>query len=96
MSLQQVQAFYELLTLDQTVYEQYYNKCCCRGFFGIWNWDKTKIVNFAASMGYEFNETELDQLCDDTLVPETVKSSDYQTELHYEQQARYPTVISFS
>jgi Nif11 domain len=62
MSLEHVNAFYEALTQDNGIYEQYYNKCCSRGFFGIWNWDKTKIVNFAATLGFTFNETELDQV----------------------------------
>ncbi len=60
MSLEQVNAFYDLLNSDQVLYEQYYNKCSNKGVFGIWNWDKTKIVNFAASVGYNFTETELD------------------------------------
>ncbi|MBW4434556.1 MAG: Nif11 family protein [Pelatocladus maniniholoensis HA4357-MV3] len=60
MSLEQVNAFYDLLNSDQALYEQYYNKCSNKGVFGIWNWDKTKIVDFAASIGYNFTETELD------------------------------------
>ncbi len=60
MSLQQVDAFYEVLASDQVLYEQYYNNCCIRGFFGIWNWDKKKIVSFATSLGFEFTESDLD------------------------------------
>ncbi len=60
MSLEQVNAFYDLLNSDQILYEQYYNKCSNKGVFGIWDWDKTKIVDFAASIGYNFTETELD------------------------------------
>ncbi|PAX49107.1 Nif11-like leader peptide family natural product precursor [Brunnivagina elsteri] len=60
MSLEQVDAFYNMVASDQGIYEQYYNGCCIRGFFGIWNWDKTKIVDFAASLGFEFTESDLD------------------------------------
>jgi hypothetical protein len=60
MSLEQVNAFYEVLMSEQDIYDQYYHKCCIRGLFGIWNWDKTKIVSFAATLGYTFNENELD------------------------------------
>ncbi|MFH7025060.1 MAG: Nif11-like leader peptide family natural product precursor [Heteroscytonema crispum UTEX LB 1556] len=62
MSLQQVNAFYEMLTLDKATYEQYYNKCSSQGFFGIWNWDTNKIVNFAANLGYTFTENELEKV----------------------------------
>ncbi len=62
MSLQQVHDFYEVLMSDQAIYEQYYSKCCVRGLFGIWDWDKTKIVNFAATLGYIFTETDLDEV----------------------------------
>ncbi len=62
MSLLDVNAFYEVLISDQDLYEQYINKCCRRGFFGSCHWDKTKIVNFAASIGYNFTEQELVQL----------------------------------
>ena len=80
MSLEQVQAFYDLLTKDQGIYDEYYNKCCCRGFFGIWNWDKTKIISFAASLGYNFTESELDQIWfeNDAIVTDSsVNSSEY-------------------
>ncbi len=60
MSLEQVDAFYDVVASNQEIYEQYYNGCCIRGLFGIWNWDKTKIVNFAASVGFEFTESDLD------------------------------------
>ncbi|NJM71004.1 MAG: hypothetical protein HC862_12665 [Scytonema sp. RU_4_4] len=62
MSLDQVNAFYEVLMSDQLIYEQYYNQCCVRGLFGIWDWDKAKIVNFAATLGYIFTEDELDEV----------------------------------
>lgn len=62
MSLQQVNDFYEVLMSEQVIYEQYYSQCCVRGVFGIWDWDKTKIVNFAASLGYIFTENELDEV----------------------------------
>ncbi|BAZ38902.1 hypothetical protein NIES4101_48470 [Calothrix sp. NIES-4101] len=60
MSLEQVDAFYHVVASDTGIYEQYYNSCCIRGFFGIWNWDTKKIVNFAASLGFEFTESDLD------------------------------------
>ncbi|WP_017315224.1 hypothetical protein [Mastigocladopsis repens] len=62
MSLEQVNSFYEVLMSEQVIYEQYYNKCCVRGLFGIWDWDKTKIVHFAATLGYRFTESELDEV----------------------------------
>jgi hypothetical protein len=62
MSLEQVQAFYELLSSDQKVYEQYLNKCCQQGILGSYHWDKKKIMNLAATLGYCFTENELDQL----------------------------------
>ena len=62
MSLEQVDAFYELLNAEQAIYEQYYNQCCRPGFLGSYHWDKTKIVDFAANLGYSFNENELDQV----------------------------------
>ncbi|RCJ34745.1 hypothetical protein A6770_16925 [Nostoc minutum NIES-26] len=62
MSLQQVNAFYEVLISDQAIYEQYLKKCCRRGFFGSCHWDKTKIVNFATTIGYKFTEDELAQV----------------------------------
>ncbi len=62
MSVAQVKAFYNVLILDENVYQQYHNKCSLKGFFGVWNWDRTKIVNFAATAGYDFTETELEQV----------------------------------
>lgn len=62
MSLAQVNAFYEVLISNEAIYQQYFNKCCRRGILGSCHWDKTKIVNFAATLGYGFNERELDQL----------------------------------
>ncbi|KAB8330959.1 hypothetical protein SD80_025605 [Scytonema tolypothrichoides VB-61278] len=61
MSLDQVNAFYEVLMSDQVIYQQYYEKCCVKGLFGVWDWDKTKIVNFAATLGYTFTEHDLDE-----------------------------------
>ncbi len=62
MSLEQVNSFYDRLTSEPAIYDQYYKKCCSQGFFGSCHWDKTKIVRFAATHGYNFNETELDQV----------------------------------
>jgi len=61
MSLERVDAFYKDLMANQEVYEQYYKKCSVKGTFGVWSWDKTKIVDFAATLGYEFSESELDE-----------------------------------
>ncbi|HLP88874.1 MAG TPA: Nif11-like leader peptide family natural product precursor [Nostocaceae cyanobacterium] len=62
MSLEQVQAFYELLNSNQNVYEQYLNKCCYQGILGSYHWDKKRIINFAATLGYNFTENELNQM----------------------------------
>jgi len=62
MSLQQVNAFYDLLVSEPIIYDQYQNKCCSRGFFGTCHWDKTKIVKFAAIHGYTFDESDLDKV----------------------------------
>lgn len=62
MSLEQMNAFYEVLISDRAIYEQYLNKCCRRSFFGGCHWDKTKIINLATSLGYKFTESELAQL----------------------------------
>jgi hypothetical protein len=59
MSLQQVNAFYEVLMLDSSIYEAYFNNCCSRGLLGSWHWNTTTIVNFAATLGYQFTEYEL-------------------------------------
>lgn len=74
MSLEQVDAFYETLMVNQEVYEQYYKKCSIKGTFGVWNWDKKKIVNFAATLGYEFTEPELDEVLFDTGATASTKS----------------------
>ncbi len=73
MSLEQVDAFYETLIANQEVYEQYYKKCSIKGTFGVWNWDKTKIVNFAATLGYEFTEPELAEVLFDSGVTVSTK-----------------------
>jgi hypothetical protein len=81
MSLEQIDAFYEVLASDQVLYEQYYNNCCVRGLFGIWNWDNNKIVNFATSLGYEFTEVELNIALFENgagVVQKPVHSSDYE------------------
>ncbi|MDJ0695325.1 MAG: Nif11-like leader peptide family natural product precursor [Mastigocoleus sp. MO_167.B18] len=62
MSVENATAFYEVLVSDRDVYEQYCKKCSQQGVFGVWNWDKTKIVNFAAKLGFDFTEVELDQV----------------------------------
>lgn len=59
MSLQQVNTFYEVLMSEPTIYEEYFNLCSSKGLLNSRHWDKTKIVNFAASLGYHFNEYEL-------------------------------------
>ena len=61
MSLEQVSIFYEVLAESPVLYEQYFNQCGSQGFFGSWHWHKTKIVRFAASLGYTFTENELEQ-----------------------------------
>lgn len=61
MSLKQVDAFYELLISEPAIYEQYHKQCCRKGFFNSCHWDKSKIVSFAASLGYNFSELDLDQ-----------------------------------
>lgn len=62
MSVENATAFYEVLVSDRDVYEQYCKKCSQQGVFGVWNWDKTKIVSFAAKLGFDFTEGELDQV----------------------------------
>lgn len=62
MSLEHVNAFYKVLESEQNIYEQYYKQCSLRGAFGVWNWDKHKIINFAANLGYSFTESELNQV----------------------------------
>lgn len=74
MSLEQVDSFYENLMANQEVYEQYYKSCSIKGVFGVWSWDKKKIVHFAATLGYEFTEPELDQVLFDTGATDSNKS----------------------
>ncbi|MEB3181035.1 MAG: Nif11-like leader peptide family natural product precursor [Nostocaceae cyanobacterium] len=62
MSLEQVNAFYEHLTADAALYEQYFHKCGTQGCFGELHWDKTKVVYFAATIGYNFTPDELHQV----------------------------------
>ncbi|MBD2295917.1 hypothetical protein H6G06_21175 [Anabaena sphaerica FACHB-251] len=62
MSLEQVEIFYEMLSSEPAIYEGYLNQCCQRGVFDSYHWDKTKIVNFAATLGYSFTEGELEEL----------------------------------
>jgi Nif11 domain len=61
MSLEQVRVFYDLLTIDEGIYEQYFSQCSAQGFFGNRHWNKTKIVNFAASLGFSFTENQLEE-----------------------------------
>jgi hypothetical protein len=73
MSLQQVNAFYQALTSDSALYEEYLNNCGSVGFFGQLQWDTTKIMRFAATKGYDFTENELHQVwfgSEDTSNPE--------------------------
>jgi hypothetical protein len=60
MSLAQVNAFYDVLSSDQAIYDEYCHKCCLRGLFGIWSWDPIKIVNFASSLGFSFTNNDLE------------------------------------
>ncbi|MBD2345866.1 Nif11-like leader peptide family natural product precursor [Anabaena subtropica] len=62
MSLEQANAFYEVLMSDEAIYQKYFIKCCRPGLFGSCHWDETKIVNFASTLGYNFTEHELAQL----------------------------------
>ncbi|WP_413174575.1 Nif11-like leader peptide family natural product precursor [Anabaena azotica] len=62
MSLEQVENFYTMLNSEPVMYELYCNNCCKRGVFDSCHWDKTKIVNFAANLGYAFTEAELEEL----------------------------------
>jgi hypothetical protein len=62
MSLEQVKNFYTMLSSEVVMYELYCNNCCERGVFDSCHWDKTKIVNFAANLGYGFTEAELEEL----------------------------------
>ncbi|MBF2064314.1 MAG: Nif11-like leader peptide family natural product precursor [Calothrix sp. C42_A2020_038] len=78
MHLEQVNAFYDFVASDQAIYEQYYNSCCIRGLFGVWSWDKKKIVNFAASLGFEFSESELDYVLFDSGAGTVQRSNGYQ------------------
>ncbi len=80
MSLEQATAFYDVLMADRDIYEQYYNQCCDRGCFGIWNWDKSKIIDFAANLGYCFTESELDAVWfggDKSIVADSMNVSEY-------------------
>ncbi|MGM3307721.1 Nif11-like leader peptide family natural product precursor [Anabaena sp. WFMT] len=62
MSLEQVESFYEMLSSETTLYELYHHSCCQIGLFDSCHWDKAKIVNFAANLGYSFTEGELEEL----------------------------------
>lgn len=66
MSVENATAFYQVLISEQDIYEQYCKKCSQQGVFGVWNWDKTEIVNFAAKLGFDFTECELDRVWFDT------------------------------
>jgi hypothetical protein len=60
MSLEQVNAFYEVLSSNQAIYDEYFDRCCLRGLFGIWSWDRVKIVDFAASLDFHFTVQDLE------------------------------------
>ncbi|TAE55344.1 MAG: hypothetical protein EAZ76_15670 [Nostocales cyanobacterium] len=62
MSLAQVESFYEMLNLEPSVYDLYYQNCRQQGVFDSCHWDTKKIVAFAATFGYEFNEAELEEI----------------------------------
>ena len=79
MSVENATAFYQVLVSDPDIYEQYCKKCSQQGVFGVWNWDKTKIVNFAAKLGFDFTEYELDQVWFDTEPSKTQDSIDLPT-----------------
>lgn len=66
MSVENATAFYQVLVSDQEIYEQYCKKCSQQGVYGVWSWDKTKIVNFAAKLGFDFTEHDLDKVWFDT------------------------------
>ncbi len=81
MSLEQVDVFYEVLASEPVLYEQYYNKCCIRGLFGVWNWDQKKIVSFAATLGYDFTEADLNLVLFESgagTVQKSISSSGYE------------------
>jgi hypothetical protein len=101
MSLQEARVFYEVLTMDETIYRQYFNLCGRQGFFGSWHWDKTKIVKFAAALGFNFNEDELEYSWFEShpsVSQESLNSLEEQaTYLKYEQKStKYPTAIGVS
>ncbi|NES99888.1 MAG: hypothetical protein F6K62_19910 [Sphaerospermopsis sp. SIO1G2] len=62
MSLEQVESFYEMLNLEPGVYELYYENCRQQGVLDSYHWDLKKIVAFAATFGYEFDEPELEEI----------------------------------
>ena len=71
MSVENATAFYQVLVSDQDIYEQYCKKCSEQGVFGVWNWDKTRIVDFAAKLGFDFTESELDRVWFDSDISNT-------------------------
>ncbi len=89
MALEQVRVFYEVLASDRKLYEQYFNQCGRQGFFGYRHWNKTKIVSFAAALGYSFTENELEQVWFES-APSNSQTS--VTSLEYEpvSQRSYP------
>jgi hypothetical protein len=101
MSLKEVRVFYEVLTVNEAIYKQYFNLCGRQGFFGSWHWDKTKIVKFAASLGFHFNEGELEYSWFESN-PSSPQASlnsleEQPTYLEYEQDnTKYPAAIGAS
>jgi Nif11 domain len=102
MSLDQVRDFYEVLTADRLLYQQYFERCSNQGVFGIRHWNKTKIVDFAATLGYTFTENELEYAWFNSNFSEpkeTDKIPEYErvSYLDYEREkAKYPAGIGFS
>lgn len=76
MSIENATAFYQVLISDRDIYEQYRKKCSQQGVYGVWNWDKTEIVNFAAKLGFDFTEFELDTIWFDTEPDDTQDCND--------------------
>lgn len=84
MSVENATAFYQVLVSDPEIYEQYCKKCSQQGVFGVWNWDKAKIVNFAAKLGFDFTECELDRVWFDTELSSNQNSIDSSTYSSFE------------
>lgn len=101
MSLKEARIFYEVLRVDEAIYKQYFNLCGRQGFFGAWHWDKTKIVKFAATLGFNFNEGELEYSWFESNPSEPQESlnslEEQATYREYEQDTtKYPAAIGVS